>query len=73
MLTTDSAEGDLGGSDAGGRTKIKWATAIDGDMKQRLLKQHEEDYEFDDFGGDYREVNISWPIDDRSRGENVEK
>ena len=46
----DSAKGDLGRSDAGGRTKIWPAAAIDGDMKQKLLQQHEEDDEFNNFG-----------------------
>ena len=52
LTDLDSAEGDLGGSDAGGRTKIRRAAAIDGDMKRRLLQQDEEDDKFDDFGGD---------------------
>ena len=38
LTDLDSAEGDLGGSDAGGRTKIRRAAAIDGDMKRRLLQ-----------------------------------
>ena len=59
LIDLDSAESDLSGSDAGGRTKIRQATAIDGDMKRRLLQQDEEDDEFDDFGGYYREVNRS--------------
>ena len=59
LIDLDSSEGDLSGSDAGGRTKIRQATAIDGDMKRRLLQQDEEDDEFDDFGGYYREVNRS--------------
>ena len=49
LIDLDFAEGDLGGSDAGGRTKIRRAAAIDGDMKRRLLQQDEEDDEFDDF------------------------
>ena len=73
LIDLDSAEGDLSGSDAGGRTKIRQATAIDGDMKRRLLQQDEENDEFDDFGGYYREFNRSCLIDNRSRGENVVK
>ena len=52
LIDLDSAKGDLGGSDAGGRTKIRQAAAIDVDMKRRLLQQDEEDDKFDDFGGD---------------------
>ena len=52
LIDLDSTEGDLGGSDAGGRTKIRRATAIDRDMKRRLLQQDEEDDEFDDFGSE---------------------
>ena len=48
----DSTKGDLGRSDAGGRTKIRRAAAIDGDMKQKLLQQDEEKDEFDDFGSE---------------------
>ena len=44
----DSAEGNLGENNAGGRIKTQQVAAIDGDMKQRLL-HHEEDGEFDDF------------------------
>ena len=73
LIDLDSAEGDLSESDAGGRTKIRQATAIDGDMKRRLLQQDEENDEFDDFGGYYREFNRSCLIDNRSRGENVVK
>ena len=36
----------------GGRTKIRRAAAIDGDMKQKLLQQDEEKDEFDDFGSE---------------------
>ena len=52
LIDLDLAEGDFGGSDAGGRTKIRWAAAIDGDMKQRFLQQDEKDDEFDYFRGD---------------------
>ena len=65
-----SAEGVLFGSDAGGRTKIRRAAAIDGDVKRRLLQQDEEEDEFNDFGGDNREVNRSFgrlTIDQRGR------
>ena len=37
LIDFDSAEGNLGGSDGGGRTKIRQYAALDGDMKQRLL------------------------------------
>ena len=50
LIDLDSAEGDLDGSDVGGRTKIRRAAAIDRDMKRRLLQQDEEDDKFDDFG-----------------------
>ena len=50
QIDLDSGEGDLVGSDAGGRTKSQRAAAIDGDMKRKLLQQDEEDDEFDDFG-----------------------
>ena len=33
-----SAKGDLGRSDAGGRTKIQRAAAIDRDIKRKLLQ-----------------------------------
>ena len=52
LTDLDSTEGDLGGSDAGRRTKIWRAAAIDGDMKQRLLHKDEEDDEFDNFGSE---------------------
>ena len=42
----------VGRSDAGGRTKIWWAAAIDGDMKRILLQQDEEDDDFDGFSGE---------------------
>ena len=52
LYDLDSAEGVLVASYAGGRTKIRRATAIDGDVKRRLLQQDEEEDEFDNFGGD---------------------
>ena len=58
LIDHDSTEGDLGGSDAEGRTKIPRAAAIDiGDMKRRLRQQDEEGDEFDDLGSELREVN----------------
>ena len=48
IIDLDSAEGNLGENNAGGRFKTQQIAAIDGDMKQRLL-HHEEDGEFDDF------------------------
>ena len=42
----------MGGSNPGGRAKIRRAAAIDEDMKRRLLQQDVEDDEFDDFGSE---------------------
>ena len=50
----DSAKGDSGGSDGGGRTKIWKAAAIDEDMKRELLQQEKEDNEFDDFRSKFK-------------------
>ena len=50
LIDLDSAKGDLDRSDAGDRTNIRPAAAIDRDMKQKLLQQDEEDDEFDNFG-----------------------
>ena len=58
LIDLDSAEGDLGGSDAGGTTKFRRAATIESDMKRRLLQQDEEDGEFDDF-----EANRERPIE----------
>ena len=50
LIDLDSAKGNLGRGDAGGRTKIRPAAVIDGDMKRKLLQQDEEDDELDNFG-----------------------
>ena len=49
LIDLDSTGGDLGGSYAGVRTKIRQAAVADGDIKGRLLQQDEEDEKFDDF------------------------